>query len=136
MDPSEARMGLLVGRERGASPSRTRNDAPLTCLRLRAGLSIPSLAERFEVSTATIARWCDGSRRPPIVFVDFLRRAAVGDLDQIERQQAEYARGRRRSASPVIRLEIRLPDGYSVADAKERAADAVGKALARGKGAR
>ena len=126
----------MVGRERGASPSRTRNDAPLTCLRLQAGLSIPFLAQRFEVSSATISRWCDGSRRPPIIFVDFLRRAIVGDLDQIARQQAMYARGRWCSASPIIRLEIRLPDGYSVADAKERVADAVGKALARAEAAK
>jgi len=101
-------------------------DSPLHRLRLQAGLTIPQLAEKFSVSTATVARWLSGDRTAPEGFIRALARAAAGDVSEIAAAQQEYVeqrKRRRRQPPPVI--EIALPAGVDVEAAQRICTDAL-----------
>jgi transcriptional regulator with XRE-family HTH domain len=115
---------------RGPSATRTKADTPLSELRLRAGLSIPELARRFNVTTATVSRWCSGEREAPASFVLFLQAAAAGDAAATAKQQADFAETRRRerrATGPTFRFEHRLPPDVTPDDARRACVDALGR---------
>ena len=107
--------------------------SPLNQLRVAAGLTVEQLAEQFQVSKACVARWLCSARTPPDAFILALQTAATGSTSRLRQRQENW---RKRHAPPQIHLTGWLPDGCTIAQARERAADAVGAALARAEGAK
>ena len=109
-------------------------DSPLHRLRLQAGLTIPELAQRFSVSTASVARWLSGDRSAPVSFIQALARTAAGDVSEIVAAQDSYANERiRRRRHPPPVIEISLPAGIDVEEAQRICTDAlVSLSTARG----
>ena len=104
--------------------------SPLDELRLRAHLTIPELGKRFDTSNATIARWLDGTRSAPLSFIRGLARAAAGDISEVAAAQEAYRRKRQCRESPPT-LEIVLPPGVDVREARRLALEAIRNATAR-----
>ena len=117
----------------GASESRTKNGAPLTKLRLAAGLSLPLLAEQFKVSCTTVGRWCSGERRAPASFLVFLQAAAIGAVPELRERQERW-RERHRTQSPTVRIELRLPTGITPEAAREKCVEALDSLAGEGTG--
>lgn len=114
-------------------PNAVKHPTPLHELRFRGGLSIPALSKRFNVSTATIARWLNGDRAAPRRFIKALQWAAAAhDLTEVEAAQRRYVERRRRREKPPI-LEVALPAGVDVAEARRLALEAIRNAMARAK---
>lgn len=123
-------MSLLDRKRQGPRPSNSRSDSPLQRLRLKAGLTTSELAEKFRVSTATISRWLAGDRAAPRAFIAALQKAAAGDVSQIAAAQEGYRQERHRREKPPT-LEIALPPGMDVAEARRLALEAIRNATAR-----
>lgn len=63
---------------RSGKPYNTRNDSPLAVARRRAGLTQEELARRVVRNVATVSKWEDGKRTPPVKYIE--RVAAALDM--------------------------------------------------------
>jgi len=117
---------------KGQRPRRSssRSDSPLQRLRLQTGLTVPALAKKFAVSTATISRWLAGDRAAPRAFIVALQSAATSDVSEIAAAQRAYVeRRKRRHRRPVLVLEVALPAGVDAERARERCQEAIAQAM-------
>ena len=122
---------LLLKKGQRPRRSTSRSDSPLQRLRLQTGLTVPALAKKFAVSTATISRWLAGDRAAPHAFIVALQSAATGDVSEIAAAQRAYVeRHKRRRRRPVLVLEVSLPAGVDAGRARKRCEEAVAQAMA------
>ena len=125
-------MSVLDRKRQGPRASSSKRDSPLQRLRLKAGLTTSELAEKFGVSTATISRWLAGDRAAPRRFIRLLHRSAAGDPVEIEAAQRAYIeRLKHHPHESPPTLEIVLPPGVDVREARRLAIEAIRNATAR-----
>jgi len=121
----------LSDQKRRARPGRSKRSSPLECLRIKGNLTVSELAEKFGVSIPTVSRWLNGNRAAPRRFIKALQWAAAArDFPEVQGAQQKYVERQRRREKPPA-LEVCLPSGISVEEARKVALGAIRAAVAR-----